>query len=116
MCTDNRDEIIDLIKRLYADKTKKNLPIFAPSSTGLDKFWTTKEEASKGLTRMPRRETALEEENIIVEQLEEPEEDLKEDEDVVSKNFTILRISKTMRSHKECRQESILSSLNCKPW
>lgn len=68
--TDSRNEILDLIKKLYADKLKKNLPIFSPSQSDLDKFWTTEKEAEKGFTRMPKIETALESENIVIEENE----------------------------------------------
>ena len=73
-----------MLKRLYADKVKKNLPIFSPSQSDLDKYWTTEKEAEKGLTRMPKIETALESENIIIEHPEiDPEDSIdKKKEDV----------------------------------
>ena len=103
-CTDYRDEVIDLIKRLYKDKLKKNLPIFAPTLTNLGNFCTTQEEANKGLTRMPKRETALEEENIIQEQ--SADEESKEEDNVIL--FCLMsRILYLLKTLKECQIELI---------
>lgn len=65
--TNDRADIIDLIKRLYASKMKKNLPIFNPTESGLGDYCTTEAEAHKGLTRMPPRSSALPEEKVLEE-------------------------------------------------
>ena len=67
--TNDRDDIIDLIKRIYAYERKLNLPIFAPAESQLMDYCTNEEEAAKGMTRMPDRKLALEEENVYIEQI-----------------------------------------------
>lgn len=80
--TSHRDDIIDLVKRLYAYKMKKNLPIFAPAETGLKDYCTTEAEAEQGLTRMPERSKALASENVYIEYSDEDKE--SDDTDYVS--------------------------------
>lgn len=82
--TSYRDDIIDLVKRLYAYKMKKNLPIFAPAETGLKDYCTTDTEAEQGLTRMPERSKALASENVYIEYSDDEKE--SDDTDYVS-NF-----------------------------
>lgn len=63
--TSSRDEIMDLLKRLFAYSKKTNLPVFAPAESKLIYYCTSQEEGEQGLTRMPDKKFALTEENIL---------------------------------------------------
>lgn len=65
--TNNRDEIMDLVKRIYAYSKKENLPVFAPAESKLVHYCTTQDEGEQGLTRMPSRKLALPDEGILEE-------------------------------------------------
>jgi hypothetical protein len=87
--TEDRDDIIDLVKRLYWNKKRKNLPIFIPSNSKLGDYWTTLDESEKGLTRMPARKHAIATENIYIEVDESVSDDTQ---DVSNQNFWNFRI------------------------
>mmetsp|Transcript_7127 Transcript_7127/g.6663 ORF Transcript_7127/g.6663 Transcript_7127/m.6663 type:complete len:424 (+) Transcript_7127:104-1375(+) len=63
--TKDRDDIMDLLKRLYAYLMKQNLPVFAPAKSKLIYYCTTQEEGERGLTRMPDKQYALPDEKIL---------------------------------------------------
>jgi hypothetical protein len=86
--TDDRDDIIDLVKRLFWNKKHKNLPIFNPSDSKLGDYCTNKTESDKGLTRMPAKKHAIASENIYIEVDESASDDTQD----VS-NFEILKFT-----------------------
>lgn len=113
--TNDRDDIMDLIKRIYAYKMQKNLPIFAPSESKLNEYCTTDKEAKEGLTRMPHKSTALAAEAIILD-YESTENDTDDSNyvsyqilrKIMSFNRLTLIYSKIINStklRKECRLE-----------
>lgn len=63
--TNDREDIMNTIKRMYAYRMGINLPVFSPAEKSLKDYCTTEKEAAQGLTRMPDKSEALEEENLI---------------------------------------------------
>jgi len=59
-----RDEIIDLIKRLYIVKMNKNVPIYHVKSKDLEVFTTTEKDMEKGENRYPPRDFRVESEDL----------------------------------------------------
>jgi len=59
-----RDEIMDLIKRLYIVKMNKNVPIFHVMSKDLEDYTTTEKDMKKGENRYPPREFRVESEDL----------------------------------------------------
>lgn len=78
--TDDRDDIISILKKLYYQTCHKNLLVFSPAESSLGDYCTTEEEAKKGLTRMPKKSTALDSENLYIDSSSDTErEDTKEE-------------------------------------
>ena len=48
-----RDEIIKLVKQLFAKIKKYNLPIYGIQSTNLRDYTTTEKDAKRNVSRMP---------------------------------------------------------------
>ena len=52
-CQFTRKDVVDLIKRNYADKYQTNLPIYHIECGNLKKFCTNESQAKRGVTMMP---------------------------------------------------------------
>jgi len=59
-----RDEIMDLVKRLYIVKMNKNVPIYHVISKDLEDYTTTEKDMKKGENRYPPREFRVESEDL----------------------------------------------------
>ena len=51
--TDRRDQIMDSIKRAYAEKFRKNLPVYGVDRPNLGEFTTDEKDKARGVNRMP---------------------------------------------------------------
>jgi hypothetical protein len=64
--SDHRNQIIETLKKLFADKFHQNLPIFAvEESRGLKKFTTCTKLAGKGISLIPPNQFRVFSENLI---------------------------------------------------
>ena len=65
--SDRRTEIIDIIKRRYAEKFMENLPIYGIDKEKLVEFTTTEKDMKRMVTRFPPSQFRLAAEDIISE-------------------------------------------------
>lgn len=65
-----RDEIIDLIKRLFLIEMKENCPIYHTTNKDLKEFTTTEKDAKKQISRMPTKEYQKFDEDLM--KMEQP--------------------------------------------
>ncbi|CDW83270.1 protein kinase domain containing protein [Stylonychia lemnae] len=63
MRSDSRDQIIDIIRKLYQIKTVKNLAFYGVKPKALSEFTTSKKDLKKGLSRIPLEMARIKEEN-----------------------------------------------------
>lgn len=63
-----RDEIFGVIKKNYANKTKKNLPIYGVTHEDLKDYHTVKADAKKQICRIPDEACRLKGEDVITDE------------------------------------------------
>ena len=51
--SEKRNEIVDAIKRAYAEKFKKNLPVYGIEKEKLQDFTTTEKDFKRGISKFP---------------------------------------------------------------
>lgn len=62
-----RNEIIDVLKRLYADQFQQNLPVYAVDEKNLKKFRTCEKLAKQGKSKIPPEKFRVTDENLFKE-------------------------------------------------
>ena len=67
-------EIVDLIKRIYANLMKKNLPIFGIPTKDLNSYTTREKDAYLEICRMPLRQFRMRDERVL-EDLDSSDDD-----------------------------------------
>lgn len=60
-----REEIIDILKTLFAEKMKDNLSIFGIDKSSLTDFTTTEKDMKRGVNKFPPIQYRLKQEDII---------------------------------------------------
>ena len=78
--SNKQSEVIEVIKRLYAQKVKKNLAIFGVEGTDLWDFTTTEKNAIFGFSKMPLRKLRLKDERVYSDQSSSSDEDEEDEE------------------------------------
>lgn len=81
------EEPIEMIKKVYASLTKKNLPIFSVDNTSLREYTTSDKDALLGISRMPLRRFRLKEERLLTD--EDSSDDDEEDKELFN-DFLII--------------------------
>lgn len=64
--TEKRDEIVDVLKRVYFVLKQKNLPIFNVTSKDLRDFTTTEKDMNKNQSRFPTPNYRTKDEDLFV--------------------------------------------------
>ena len=49
----SREEMMDIIKRMYFNLNNENMPIYYVQAPNLEKYTTTEKDTQKGISRMP---------------------------------------------------------------
>jgi len=60
-----RDDIIDLVKRLYLISEKKNCPVYHTTNKDLKDFTTTEKDMKKGLSKLPTDNFRADSEDLL---------------------------------------------------
>lgn len=63
MRSDTRDQIIDIIRKLYSQLTSKTLALYGVKPKTLSEFTTSKKDLKKGISRIPLELARIKEEN-----------------------------------------------------
>jgi hypothetical protein len=72
LISSRRDEVLDVIKRLYIAKINKNVPIYCVTAKDLKDFTTTEKDMKKGENRYPPREFRVETEDLMLGLVRQP--------------------------------------------
>ena len=62
-----REEIIDILKKIFASKNGINLPIYGVDKNNLIHFTTTQKDVKRGLYRFPPNQFRLKDEDLLEE-------------------------------------------------
>ena len=65
--SEKRNEIVDIIKRAFAEKQKANLPIFGIEKEKLSDFTTTEKDFKRGVSKFPPERLRVRCEDLIKE-------------------------------------------------
>ena len=97
-----REDVIEMIKRVYTTLTRKNLPIFEINESKLDDFVTSQSDADEGITRMPDRSTRLKSERLVYDaSSSEEDSDGQDKENQVESSEDFMNMKKTPPKRKK---------------
>jgi hypothetical protein len=68
--SEKREEIMAILKHMYAERNGINLPIFGVPKNNLTEFTTTEKDKNRGTTRFPPPQFRLREEDVLREESE----------------------------------------------
>ncbi len=61
-----RDQVVDILKRLFAEKYKKNLPVYGIDKPNLRDFTTTEKDVKRGLSKYPPPNVSFESDVVSI--------------------------------------------------